>query len=84
MTEKMLKGIHMPKPKVDDNIAKLGIIVQSDGWLNFRVIAETVGIDKECVRQVLLIKFGNPKMHAEIMPEILTFEQQEALKNVGT
>ncbi|EGI60514.1 FLJ37770-like protein, partial [Acromyrmex echinatior] len=38
--------------KTDDNI-EIGNLVRSDRRLSIRAIGETVGIDKECVRQIL-------------------------------
>lgn len=70
--------------KTDDNIEKIGNLVRSDRQLSIRTIAETVGIDKESVRQILHNNFNMQKVCAKMVPKILTFEQQEARKNVCT
>ncbi|KAG5311587.1 GVQW3 protein, partial [Acromyrmex insinuator] len=66
--------------KTDDNIETIGNLVRSDR----RAIGETVGIDKECVRQILHSNFNMKKVCAKMVPKILTFEQQEARKNLST
>ncbi|EGI61189.1 FLJ37770-like protein [Acromyrmex echinatior] len=65
--------------KTDDNIETIDNLVRSDRRLS---IGETVGIDKECVRQILHNNFNMKKVCAEMVPKILTFEQQEARKNL--
>ena len=88
MAEKTLKMIHarvaLPRQKTDDNIEKIGNMVRSGRRLSIRAIAETVGIDKECIRKILHNNFNIHKVCAKMVPKILTFEQQEARKNVST
>ena len=43
--------------KTDKNIEKIGNLVRSDRRFSICAIAETVGIDKECVRQILRNNF---------------------------
>ena len=71
-------------PKTDDNIETIGNLIRSDRRLSIRAIGETVGIDKECVRQILHNNFNMKKVCAKMVPKILTFEQQEARKNLCT
>ncbi|EGI64099.1 FLJ37770-like protein [Acromyrmex echinatior] len=70
--------------KTDDNIETIGNLVRFDRRLSIRAIGETVGIDKECVRQILHNNFNMKKVCAKMVPKILTFEQQEAHKNLCT
>ncbi|EGI66262.1 FLJ37770-like protein [Acromyrmex echinatior] len=72
--------------KTDDNIETIGNLIRSDRRLSIRAIDETVGcgwIDKECVRQILHNNFNMKKVCAKMVPKILTFEQQEARKNLS-
>ncbi|EGI58630.1 FLJ37770-like protein [Acromyrmex echinatior] len=39
--------------KTDDNIETIGNLIRSDRRLSIRAIGETVGIDKECVWQIV-------------------------------
>ncbi|XP_058810647.1 protein GVQW3-like [Phymastichus coffea] len=68
--------------KTDENIEKVGNLVRSDRRLSIRAIAESIGIDKECVRQILHENFNMRKVCAKLVPKILTFEQLEARKNI--
>ena len=68
--------------KTDETIEKVGNLIRSDRRLTIRAIAETVGIDQECVRQILHNNFNMQKVCAKMMPKILTIEQKEARKNV--
>ena len=70
--------------KTDGNIEKIGNLIRSDRRLSIRAIAETVGIDKESVRQILHNNFNMRKVCAKMVPKILTLEQQEACKNICT
>lgn len=66
--------------KTDKNIEKIGNLNQSDRWLTICAITETVGIDKECIRQILHKNFNMQK----VCTKILTFEQKEACENICT
>ncbi|GFX58090.1 putative mariner transposase [Trichonephila clavipes] len=70
--------------KTDENFEKVASLIRSDRRLSIRVIAETVNIDKECVRQILHDNLNMQKVCAEMVPKILTFEQQATRKNVCT
>ena len=59
-------------------------MIRSDRRLSIRAIAETVNIDKECVRQILHDNLNMQKVCAKMVPKILTFEQQATRKNVCT
>lgn len=59
-------------------------LIRSDRRLTIRAIAETVGIDKECVRQILHNNFNMQKVCAKMVPKILTIEQKEAREIVCT
>ncbi|MGP1955718.1 MAG: hypothetical protein ACTS8W_02520, partial [Arsenophonus sp. NC-PY1-MAG3] len=39
--------------KTDDNVKKVANLIRIDRQLSICAVAETVGIDKECVRQIL-------------------------------
>ncbi|GFX16759.1 protein GVQW3 [Trichonephila clavipes] len=39
--------------KTDENVEKVACLIRSGRRLSIRAIAETVNIDKECVRQIL-------------------------------
>lgn len=60
MAEKTLKMMHarvaLPRQKQMKIFKKIGNLIRSDRWLTIRAIAETVGIDKECVRQISYAK----------------------------
>ncbi len=70
--------------KMDDNIQKVGNLVPSDHSFSIRAIVETVGIDKESLQQILQNNFNIQRVCAKMVPKILTFEQEEVGKNVGT
>ncbi|GFY13863.1 putative mariner transposase [Trichonephila clavipes] len=70
--------------KTDENVEKVASLIRSDRRLSIRAIAETVNIDKECVRQILHDNLNMQKVCAKMVPKILTFEQQATRKNVST
>lgn len=70
--------------KTDDNVEKVANLIRSDRRLSIRAVAESVGIDKECVRQILRDNLNMRKVCAKMVPKILTIEQQAARKNVCT
>ncbi|GFV69830.1 FLJ37770-like protein, partial [Trichonephila clavipes] len=70
--------------KTDENVEKVTSLIRSDRRLSIRAIAETVNIDKECVRQILHDNLNMQKVCAKMVPKILTFEQQATRKNVCT
>ncbi|GFS88083.1 protein GVQW3 [Trichonephila clavipes] len=70
--------------KTDENVERFASLIRSDRLLSIRAIAETVKIDKECVRQVLHDNLNMQKVCAKMVPKILTFEQQATRKNVCT
>ncbi|GFV97154.1 protein GVQW3 [Trichonephila clavipes] len=70
--------------KTDENVEKVASLIQSDRRLSIRAIAETVNIDKECLRQILLDNLNMQKVCAKMVPKILTFEQQATRKKVCT
>ncbi|GFU42261.1 putative mariner transposase [Trichonephila clavipes] len=70
--------------KTDENVEKVASLIRSDRRLSIRAIAETVNIDKECVRQILHDNLNMQKVRAKMVPKILTFEQQATRKNVCT
>ncbi|GFX37903.1 protein GVQW3 [Trichonephila clavipes] len=70
--------------KTDENVEKVASLIRSDRRLSIRAIAETVNIDKECVRQILHDNLNMQKVCAKMVPKILTFEQQATRKNVCT
>ncbi|KAJ8943381.1 hypothetical protein NQ318_002614 [Aromia moschata] len=39
--------------ETDENIEKIGKLIREDRRLSIRGLAEIIGIDKECVRQIL-------------------------------
>ncbi|GFU01731.1 putative mariner transposase [Trichonephila clavipes] len=69
---------------MDENVKKVASLIRSDRRLSIRAIAETVNIDKECVRQILHDNLNMQKVCAKMVPKILTFEQQATRKNVCT
>ncbi|GFT47338.1 mariner Mos1 transposase [Trichonephila clavipes] len=70
--------------KTEENVEKVASLIRSDRRLSIRAIAETVNIDKECVRQILHDNLNMQKVFAKMVPKILTFEQQATRKNVCT
>ncbi|GFV60152.1 putative mariner transposase [Trichonephila clavipes] len=70
--------------KTDENVEKVASLIRSNRRLSIRAIAETVNIDKECVRQILHDNLNMQKVCAKMVPKILTFEQQATRKNVCT
>ncbi|GFU04817.1 protein GVQW3 [Trichonephila clavipes] len=70
--------------KTDENVEKVDSLIRSDHRLSIRAIAETVNIDKECVRQILHDNLNMQNVCAKMVPKILTFEQQATRKNVCT
>ncbi|GFV45528.1 protein GVQW3 [Trichonephila clavipes] len=70
--------------KTDENVEKVASLIRSDRRLSIRAIAETVNIDKECVRQILHDNLNMQKVCAKMVPKILPFEQQATRKNVCT
>lgn len=66
----------------DENIEKIGKLVRSDRRLSIRAIAETVGIDKECVRQILHENLNMRKVCAKMVPKNLTEEQKQTRVDV--
>ncbi|GFS78965.1 protein GVQW3 [Trichonephila clavipes] len=70
--------------KTEENVEKVASLIRSDRRLSIRAIAETVNIDKECVRQILHDNLNMQKVRAKMVPKILTFEQQATRKNVCT
>ncbi|GFX69366.1 mariner Mos1 transposase [Trichonephila clavipes] len=70
--------------KTDENVEKVASLIRFDRRLSIRAIAETVNIDKECVRQILHDNLNMQKVCAKMVPKILTFEQQANRKNVCT
>ncbi|GFX00422.1 protein GVQW3 [Trichonephila clavipes] len=73
---------HPSTSKTDENVEKVASLIRSDRRLSIRAIAETVNIDKECVRQILHDNLNMRKVCAKMVPKILTFEQQATRKNV--
>ncbi|GFV86352.1 protein GVQW3 [Trichonephila clavipes] len=70
--------------KTDENVEKVASLIRPDRRLSIRAIAETINIDKECVRQILHDNLNMQKVCAKMVPKILTFEQQATRKNVST
>lgn len=70
--------------KTDKNIEKVGVLVRSDRRLTIRMISDTVGIDKESVRQILHDNFNMHKVCAKMVPKILSDDQKEIRKNLST
>ncbi|GFU27232.1 protein GVQW3 [Trichonephila clavipes] len=70
--------------KTDENVEKVASLIRPDRRLSIRAIAETVNIDKECVRKILHDNLNMQKVCAKMVPKILTFEQQATRKNVCT
>ena len=70
--------------KTDKNIEKVGVLVRSDRRLTIRMISNTVGIDKESVRQILHDNFNMHKVCAKMVPKILSDDQKEIRKNLST
>lgn len=64
--------------KTDENIEKIGKVIREDRRLSIRAVAETVGIDKESVRQILHDNFNMRKVCSKMVPKILTPEQKES------
>lgn len=64
--------------KTDENIEKIGKVIRQDRRLSIRAVAETVGIDKESVRQILHENFNMRKVCSKMVPKILTPEQKES------
>ncbi|GFT06949.1 protein GVQW3 [Trichonephila clavipes] len=70
--------------KTDENVEKVASLIRSNRRLSIRAIAETVNIDKECVRQILHDNLNMQKVCAKMVPKVLTFEQQATRKSVCT
>ncbi|GFT29768.1 protein GVQW3 [Trichonephila clavipes] len=70
--------------KTDHNFGKTSNLVPSDHQLSTRAIVKSVGTNKDYARELLYINFVMQKVCAEMVPKILTFELQEALKRVCT
>lgn len=64
--------------KTGDNIERVGALSRSDRRLSIRAIAETVGIDKECVRQILRNDFDTRTVCGQTVPNVLAFGQRQA------
>ncbi|GFX89522.1 protein GVQW3 [Trichonephila clavipes] len=70
--------------KTNENVEKVASLIRSDLRLSIHAIAETVSIDKECVRQILHDNLNMQKVCTKMVPKIITFEQQATRKNVCT
>ncbi|GFV44653.1 protein GVQW3 [Trichonephila clavipes] len=70
--------------KTDEYVEKVASLIRSDRRLSIHAVAETVNIDKECVRQILHDNLNMHKVCAKNGAKILTFEQQTTRKNVCT
>ncbi|KAJ8942334.1 hypothetical protein NQ318_005326 [Aromia moschata] len=68
--------------KTDENIEKIGKLIREDRRLSIRELAETTGIDKEFIRQILHESFNMRKVGAKIVPKLLTPEQKESRMNI--
>ncbi|GFW70444.1 putative mariner transposase [Trichonephila clavipes] len=68
----------------NDGIEEIGNLVRSESWLSIRVIVEAEKIGKESIQQILHSNFGMQKVCDRTMPTSLTFEQQQARKNIST
>ncbi|GFV50045.1 protein GVQW3 [Trichonephila clavipes] len=53
--------------KTDENVEKVASLIRSDRRLSIRAIAETVNIDKECVRQILHDNLNMQKVCAKMV-----------------
>ena len=58
-------------------------MIRSDRRLTLRLMADTLKIDKECVRQILHENFNMTKVCAKIVPKNLSDEQKEVRKNLS-
>ena len=61
---------------------KLKKIVQEDCWLNIRLIAERMSIDKETVWQVLHDNLHMTKVCAQVVSKLLTSDQTEKRQEI--
>lgn len=68
--------------KTDENIEKIGKVIRQDHRLSIRAVAETEGIDKESVRQILHENFNMRKVRSKMVPKILTPEQGVTDRNL--
>lgn len=64
--------------KTDKGIKTIGNLIGFDCQLTIRMLAETVDIYKEYVRQILHNDFNLQEMCAKIMPKYLIILQKEA------
>ncbi|KAJ8939797.1 hypothetical protein NQ318_022727 [Aromia moschata] len=68
--------------KTNENIQKIGKLIREDRRLSIQGLAEIIGIDKECVRQILYHSFNMRKVCAIMVPKLLTLEQKELRMNI--
>jgi len=64
--------------RTDSNVDRVRTLVRSDRRLGVRVIAEELNMNRETVRQIVKENLGMRKISANIVPRILTHDQ-----NVG-
>ena len=68
--------------KTTNNIRKIEKIVQEDCWLNIRLIAERMSIDKETVWQVLHDNLHMTKVCAQVVSKLLASDQTEKRQEI--
>ena len=64
------------------NIEKILQLVYGDHRLIIRIMANELGIAKETIRTILVENLGMQKVHAKMVPWILTPEQKARCPNV--
>ncbi|KAJ8932863.1 hypothetical protein NQ318_018407 [Aromia moschata] len=77
------KTIRAPKgPQCQKQLKQIGKLIREDHRLSIRGLAEIIGIDKECVRQILHESFNMRKFCARMVSKLLTPEQKESRLNI--
>ena len=66
----------------DDNIEKVGDMIQKDRRLGVRAVAEEVNLDRESVRRILREELNMRKVCAKMVPKVLSDEQKECCKEL--
>ena len=67
---------------MDENVTKVRDLVRSDRRLTVRMISSVLNLNRQTVHEILTFKLGTQKICANLVPKILTNEQNENRRNV--
>ena len=68
--------------RTDENIVRVNELVRSDRRLTVRMMAETLNVNRESVRSILVEDLGMRKLCAKMVPKVLSADQKEHRVNV--